>query len=314
MQLCVFILYKIYYYFSMIRKILLTMTLVLTMIFSSCTKKNPAKENVSPAEHKTTITASFYPLYIMLMNITEGADVELKMLAPSDTGCLHDYQLTTKDMQAIETSDIVVVNGLGMEDFLDKVFESKKDKTIVAGENFPVFEDNPHVWVSVEGAIFQVKNIAAGLASLDPENAGLYKNNAESYIKNLTSLSSEMKAALEPFSGSKIITFHEAFPYFASEFGLEIASVIEREPGTAPSPKELEEIIQVVNSENKAAGNKVPLFAEPQYSSSSAEVIAKETGSQIYELDPCVTGELSKDSYIVSMKKNLTVLQEALGK
>ncbi|WP_191013919.1 metal ABC transporter substrate-binding protein [Treponema zioleckii] len=296
----------------MIRKILFTLTLIFTLFFSSCTKKNSGTEQAASSEHKTTITASFYPLYIMLMNIADGADVELKMLAPSDTGCLHDYQLTTKDMQAISSSDIVVVNGLGMEDFLDKVFESKSETTIVAGADFETVDDNPHVWVSVEGAIYEVKNICSGLVKLDPKNAEIYEKNSAQYIQKLSELKKIMHDTLEPFSGSTIITFHEAFPYFASEFGLKIASVIEREPGTAPSPKELDEIIQTVNAENSKSGKNVPLFAEPQYSSSSAEVIANETGSKIYELDPCVTGEISKDSYIESMKKNLSVLQDAL--
>lgn len=261
---------------------------------------------------KTTITASFYPLYIMLLNITEGADVEVGMLAPSDTGCLHDYQLTTKDMQSIEESDIIVVNGLGMEDFLDKVFEAKQEKTIVAGKDFIVTDDNPHIWVSLTGAIYEVNAISQALCELDEKNAEIYAGNAEKYIAKLEALKDEMTEKLLPSRGAKIITFHEAFPYFAAEFGLEIASVVEREPGTAPSPKELNETIEAIKAENEKTGNKIPLFAEPQYSSSSAKVIASETGSTVYELDPCVTGELDKDAYIKAMKKNLEVLEKAL--
>jgi zinc transport system substrate-binding protein len=105
-----------------------------------------------------------------------------------------------------------------------------------------------------------------------------------------------------------IITFHEAFPYFAQEFKLNIVSVIEREPGTMPSPKEIEGIIEVV----KKYDIKV-LFAEPQYSSKVAEIIAQETGAIIYNLDPAVTGELKADGYIDIMEKNLEVLEEALN-
>ena len=121
---------------------------------------------------------------------------------------------------------------------------------------------------------------------------------------------------LDEYKGKKIVTFHEAFPYFASEFGLEIASVIEREPGEVPGPKELKEQIEEINS-ILAAGNKIALFAEPQYSSKAAEIIAKETGLKVYELDPCVTGDFNsatlKDSYIINMKKNAEVLKEALA-
>ncbi len=274
------------------------------MLLFSCNEKKSGG--------RTTITASFYPLYIMLMNICEGADVDISMLAPSDTGCLHDYQLTTKDMQAIEKSDIVVVNGLGMEDFIDKVFETKKDKTIVAGKDFVVTDDNPHIWVSISGAIYEVNAISMALCELDGKNAEIYAKNAEKYIAKLQNLQDEMHEKLEPFKGAKIITFHEAFPYFAAEFSLEIASVIEREPGTTPNPKELSETIETIKSENEKTGKEIPLFAEPQYSSSSAEIIARETKSRIYELDPCVTGKSDKDAYINAMKKNLETLLTAL--
>jgi len=278
------------------------------LTFNSCNKNSKS--------NKTTITASFYPLYIMLENICEDANVNVQMLAPSDTGCLHDYQLTTKDMQSISKSDIIVVNGLGMEDFLDKIFESKKDSTIVASENLIATDDNPHIWVSIAGAISQVQNISNKLCELDAKNAEIYAKNAESYIGKLQKLQDEMHEKLDKYKNSTIITFHEAFPYFAAEFGLKIASVIEREPGTTPSPKELNEMISTINSENeklKAEGKSISLFAEPQYSSSSADIVAKETGCKIYELDPCVTGELSKDSYIIAMKKNLEVLEKALS-
>ena len=107
-----------------------------------------------------------------------------------------------------------------------------------------------------------------------------------------------------------IVTFHEAFPYFAQEFNLNIIKVIEREPGSEPSPQELEDIIKDVN--------KLPakvLFTEPQYSPTAAETIARETGAHIYALDPIVTGEANEqalDAYINTMKQNVLTLKEAL--
>lgn len=117
-----------------------------------------------------------------------------------------------------------------------------------------------------------------------------------------------MHDELSPYKGEKIITFHEAFPYFAEEFGFVIASVIEREPGSEPSASELASTIEIVN----ASGVKC-LFSEPQYSGRSAEVIASETGAKIYNLDPFVTGSAgdSKDAYEKTMEKNLGVLKEA---
>jgi len=106
------------------------------------------------------------------------------------------------------------------------------------------------------------------------------------------------------------VTFHEAFPYFAKEFGLHILTVIEREPGSEPTPAELQAVIEQV----KPLAAKV-LFTEPQYSPDAAKTIARETGARIYTLDPVVTGEANEsamDAYLTTMRKNMETLKEAL--
>ena len=155
-----------------------------------------------------------------------------------------------------------------------------------------------------------MKNIAAQLKEADPEHADAYEANAAAYIEKLTALKDEMHAALDGVPHKDIVTFHEAFPYFAEEFGLHIVGVIEREPGSEPTPEELEATIDQVNQ----LPVKV-LFTEPQYSPSAAETIARETGAKIYELDPVVTGEAmpeAADAYLAAMRKNMEVLKQAL--
>ncbi len=289
--------------------------LCFSLVFTSCTKQNSDKTSSSKS-NTTVITATFYPLYIMLMNITDGAqNISLNLLAPANTGCLHDYQLTTKDMQAISKSSIVVANGAGMEDFIEKVLEAKKDSTIIATDGYQLIkageEENPHVWVSIAGSIHMVEKITQNLCILNPENASLYTTNAENYIHDLKQLKQTFDNELNVYQGRNIITFHEAFPYFASELKLNTSLVIEREPGTAPSPKELEQLIKLIKNTDK--GTKPVLFAEPQYSSASAQVISDETGYTVFELDPCVTGELTKDAYIKAMYNNIEVLKQAFS-
>lgn len=290
----------------------------ISILFFSCNNKNNISSSVSTKavetenkNEKLNITATFYPLYIMLLNITDGIEnININLLAPADTGCLHDYQLTTKDMTAIQNADILVANGAGMEDFLEKALSTKKDKTIVAAEGYELVDNNAHIWVSPEGAIYEVQKIADELSTLDTNNSEKYKQNAKVYIEKLEKLALEMHEKLNVYEGRSIITFHEAFPYFADEFNLNLAAVIEREAGTSPSAKELQELIELVNTTN-AKGQKCILFAEPQYSSEAASVIAKETGCKVYELDPAVTGKLDKDSYINVMKNNMNILLEA---
>ena len=119
-----------------------------------------------------------------------------------------------------------------------------------------------------------------------------------------------MHDTLDKVPHKDIVTFHEAFPYFAKEFGLNIIAVVEREPGSEPTPNELQAVIQQI----KPLSSKV-LFTEPQYSPNAAQTIARETGAKIYTLDPVVTGEANADAmdaYLVTMRKNMNTLKEAL--
>ena len=269
--------------------------------------------------NKLKIVTSFYPIYIETINIAGNVDgVEVVNLTKPQTGCLHDYQLTTEDMKTLETADIFIVNGLGMENFLDKVISAQKDLKIIDASNSDEIyllkdgdEFNPHVWMSVTYSMQQVKAITQQLCEVDSAHADAYKKNALEYLNKLSALRDEMHLALDNLPNKDIVTFHEAFPYFAAEFKLNIVSVIEREPGTEPTPQELKETIEKVNS--------LPvkiLFIEPQYSPKAADTIARETGAEISVLDPIVTGEAkleSADDYILKMRINKDVLATALG-
>ena len=285
----------------------------LCLLLTGCGGTNTAGGGKDGSFH---IVTSFYPMYVATINITQGVDgVTVTNMTKPQTGCLHDYQLMTEDMKTLEKADAFVINGAGMESFLDKVVNQQKNlKIIDASKGIELLKDgdeeNPHVWLSVTDAILQVKNIAEQLKAADPKHADAYEKNAAAYIKKLEAPKTEMHAELDTVPNKDIVTFHEAFPYFAKEFGLNIISVVEREPGTEPTPAELQETIEQV----KKLPVKV-LFTEPQYSPSAAETIARETGAKIYTLDPVVTGEANDEAinaYIDTMKKNMKTLKTAL--
>ncbi len=265
------------------------------------------------ASKPVRITASFYPMYIATINVTKGIPgVEVRNLTKPMTGCLHDYSVTTDDMKQLAKTDIFVVNGAGMESFLDKVIKQLPNVKIVnASDGIELIKDkegdNAHVWVSVSLHIKQVRNIASQLAKADPQHAKEYGSNAAVYVAKLEKLRKEMHEGLKGLKTRDIITFHEAFPYFAKEFGLRIAAVIEREPGSEPNAKELAETITIVKNARVKA-----LFAEPQYPAKAAQTIARETGAKLYVLDPAVTGPMKDDAYIQIMTKNLGELRKAL--
>lgn len=285
--------------------------LMLTLLTGGCASEKKDDGNLK-------IVTSFYPMYLATMNVTRGVEgVEVVNLTPPQTGCLHDYQLTPEDMKLLETADIFVINGLGMESFLDKVTEARPDLKIInasdSPEIVPIMENgqpNPHVWTSITYAIQQVKNISSKLCELDPARAEKYKRYTLEYVDELTTLRDEMHISLDTLPNKDIVTFHEAFPYLAAEFKLNIVAVIEREPGTEPTPQELAETIEKIN----ALPNKV-IFTEPQYSPKAAETIARETGAKIFELDPIVTGEAKPEKlmdYVDRMLNNTVTLIKAL--
>jgi zinc transport system substrate-binding protein len=289
-----------------------------------------AQTLVSASDVKTkntrTILTSFYPMYIITLNIADNVPgVKVINMTKPQTGCLHDYQLTPQDMKTLGSASVFIANGGGMESFIEKVLKEHPSLPVIDASNGIELiteehdhdadhqqghdhgEVNPHVWVSVSGAIDQVKNIAGQLSTIDSSNAEAYKKNADAYIAKLETLKKEMHDGLGSIKSRNIITFHEAFPYFAKEFNLEIVAVIEREPGSEPSAGELAETVAIVKKHDVKA-----LFAEPQYPAKAAETIAHETGAKLYSLDPAVTGQMTKNAYIDIMKSNLLVLVKAL--
>lgn len=297
------------------RKVLQGLTALtggLFMLFfpAGCSKKNVPPE---PPRRTLKITAAFYPQYVMCLNLTQNVpDVELSLLVPDTTLNFSDYRLTTKDLTAVSSCGIFVINGVGMEQFLDQARKLKPDALIIAAENYPLVHNNPYVWVSPSGARYEVRQIAAGLARLDPVHAAQYEANAGIYEKKLSVLSDEMHAALDPYKGSSVISFHEAFPYLAEEFGLHIVSEVKHKTGAVPDKRELTAALRQIKSAQKN-NSSICLYAEQQYPPAAAEMIEAETGLPVNELDFCITGQLTPDAYTDAQEKNLLVLRQSLS-
>ena len=295
------------------RRILLNIVLALVLLSGSLSYANEAVVGVTK---DLRIVASFYPVYIMAKNVTKGVPgVSLQNLTPPLTGCLHDYSVTTNDMKKLSDAQVFVASGAGMESFLDKIIAQHPNlKIIQLSGGISLIKskgdegDNPHVWVSISNVMIQVKNLGKAMAEIDPVHKELYANNTAAYLVKLENLSQKMHSELGCYRRRAIITFHEAFSYFAREFDFNIVAVIEREPGSEPSARELADTVELVKKNGIHE-----LFSEPQYSAVAADTIAKETGAKIYVLDPAVTGPDDYDAYINIMENNLSVLKKAFG-
>lgn len=266
-----------------------------------------------------TVVTSFYPIYLFAMNLVDGIDqVEVHNLAAPGTGCLHDYQLSTGDMKALSAADVFLINGAGMESYLTFVFEALPELTVVdASAGVELLPDesgeteyNAHVWLDAGNAQIMVNNLAEGLMAALPQHAEAIAANRDAYCARLKALDAEMTAALADLPHKDIVTFHEAFPYFAKAYGLNVAAVVTNEAENALSAYEMTTLIRLIQSLNNP-----PLFTEPQYSDLAARTIAAETGAPIWSLDPCVTGpETDVLTYYEDvMRSNLETLKLALG-
>ena len=263
-----------------------------------------------------TIVTSFYPVHVLTLMVTDGIDaLETKQMAQQQVGCLHDYTLQSRDMALLEEADVFVINGGGMEAFMDRVAAGMPELTVIestAGiEMEPSVEEgllNAHVWLDPCLAQKMVENICTGLCERFPQQAGKLKENADAAAERLSALDGKLAALLEPAKGQKIITFHEAFDYFAARYGIEVAGVIANEPGEEPSTRQIAETCDQVRELGIST-----LFIEPQYPSRAAETIARETGAALYTLDPITSGDGTKDSYFDAQEKNAQVLMEAFS-
>ena len=292
-----------------------------------------------------TIVTSFFPIYLFTLNLTNGLEgVEVVCLTPPSAGCLHDYQLQTGDMKRLARADVFLINGAGMEGYLANVFEAFPDLPVVdASVGVPLLEScvehdhdhdhdhdeaaasetaeedgheghhhemNAHIWLDAQNAVTMVKNLADGLMAQLPRHADAIAANRDAYITRLTALDAELKAALSHIDHADVITFHEAFPYFANTYGLHVAAVLNHEPEDALSPRALARLCETVMH----LGNP-PLFIEPQYDDAAARTVSRETGAPVHTLDPIVTGpeDVPLTYYEDVMRANVQVLLEALG-
>ncbi len=279
-------------------------------------------------ENKKIIT-SFYPIYAMVKNLTVNIDtLEVENLAQEQTGCLHDYQLTTQNLKTLSLGHVLALNGAGMETFLEPVFQQFPSLEMIDASEGIVFllneqehhhheeddheeehEVNPHIWLDVNNAIIMVENLSKGLQKAFPKEEREIQENEKSYVEKLKALNEEVIKVTSELPKKEMVTFHEAFPYFAKAYGLEVVAIITQDPEESLNPKELVKVIKSIESHPG-----VPLFVEPQYESLAAQTISNQTGSAIYTLDPLVTAneEDVLEYYIEGMKKNLEILQEAM--
>ncbi len=270
---------------------------------------------------KLKFVTSCYPVYIMTLNVTDGIEnVEVVPMSEGHSGCMHNFQIQSRDLQNIEKSSAFITNGAGFEPFIDKVInEMPKINVIDSSAGIELLcnehhhehehgescsdEHNSHIWMSVSNYIRQVKNISEGLIKIDSKNAEKYKSNAENYIRKLEALKSEIHEELKDVEKRNIVVFHDAFPYFAKEFNLNIITIGSGDWEQELSAKEMADIVETIKHLGVSQ-----IFIEGEISE-TVKAIAAETGTQIITLNAATSGDSTKDSYINIMRENVQALK-----
>ena len=262
-------------------------------------------------EEELVIVTSFYPMYIAADNVVgDVSGVKLVNLSEPQTGCLHDFQLTPEDMKLLGTADIFLINGGGIESFMEEVAKSYPNLKIVeASKNNELLsdgdEENAHVWMSIPAYETQIETIAEELGRLDSDRSDYYKENAARYLEKLAPLRERQQKIEEAAAGQSVVLFHEAYDYVAEDYGLKVSHVLDLDEERQVSAGEVSDVLAAIERDQVKY-----IFAEETYGKSMGDTMEKESDVKVVYLNPLNRGEYEKDSYIEGMSKNLDLLEQ----
>lgn len=259
------------------------------------------------------------PVFISMVEAVGGERVDVTALVPPGADP-HTYQPTPADAKAVADADLIFVNGAGLEEWLRGLIES------AGGEQVPVYElaqglttieeedhghehpeGNPHLWLDPTYAIAYVRQIEQRLSEHDPGGADHYRTNADGYVAEIEAFDAwaQEQIATIPPEQRTLVTYHDAFPYFAAHYGLELVGVVVPSPGREPSPRDLARLVDEIRAQE------VPvLFVEPQFNPRLAERLAQEAGittQVLYSETPPEGG-----GYLELMRTNIEHVVEGL--
>lgn len=275
------------------------------------------------------VGVTLHPYHSWLANIL-GPAGEAVPLIPEGFNP-HAYEPRAEDIRRLDTLDVVVLNGIGHDDFAERMIqasarpdlpaiEANRDVPLLAatgstssrlGNNRMVGGKivNSHTFLSTTGAIRQVQTIARDLGAMQPENATLFRDNARAYAQRLRKMRAEAMAGLAevPDASFRIATIHGAYDYLLREFGLEVTAVVEPAHGIEPSPAQLTKTIEQIRDLDVRV-----IFSELNFPSPYVDTIERETGIRLYPLSHIIYGPYAPEKFEVEMAENYATVLRAI--
>jgi len=307
-----------------IKLAIIAIAIVIPLSSFAVTQTNYNSEISSNVYSKLQVVTSANFLYEFTQTIGNEI-IDVSLLVPMGVDP-HDWEPTIRDTERLQRANMIIINGIGYEHWIDSLDTSGYQGIIVDTSDGILIDDekhddekhddekhddekhgnlDPHIWLNPVYAQLQVKNIANALSNSDPENKKYYQSNAEIYITELDSLDSKIRNDLSNCR-TDFITFHNAFSYFSKEYGLTQHTIISSNDSHGEvTPKTLENIISLAKELNIKV-----IFAEESTSIKTSQVIADEIGGKVLVLSPLEI--TSTSNYISKMNQNLENLKEAL--
>ena len=306
-----------------ISSVLRRRTLLLASLFTLCLSPLVSADTApAPLAKPLRIGITLHPYYSYVKNIV-GDRAEVVPLIPAGFNP-HAYEPRAEDIKRIGTLDVIVLNGVGHDDFADRMIEASEKPqipVIEANQNVPLLAAtgnaargagkvvNPHTFLSISASIAQINNIARELGKLDPANAKAYTANARAYGKRLRQMRADALAKLTqaPNADLRVATVHAAYDYLLREFGLEVTAVVEPAHGIEPSPSQLKKTIDQLRELDVKV-----IFSEMDFPSTYVDTIQRESGVRLYPLSHISYGDYSADKYEKEMTGNLNTVVRAI--
>lgn len=331
---------------NLVRRLSVVVVSAIALSLGSCATNAPTinsgaqQAQTSPSAKRLVVVTTFIPITDFTKAVA-GDRAEVTQLLPTNVGP-HDYQAKPEDAQKLAKANVLVKNGLGMEEFLEdlvknagnpnlKLIDSSKgiqtittesiaghdhdhehgaeEKKAEAGHDHGEF--NPHIWLDPKRAIQQVENIRDGLIAADPEGKETYTANAAAYIAKLQQLDQEFSQQLQPFAGKTFVTYHDFAPYFAQRYNLKVQFLVGI-PEENASPDDVKRVMNAVKTSNLKT-----LLTEPQAVGNPFSALAKDLNVKVSDFDPMETAGadgLQPDHYLAVMRQNVANLTTAFGR
>lgn len=286
------------------------------LILAGCGGGGPSGAPSSSGSKLRAVTTT--TVFADIVQNVGGARVQAQSIIPAGVGP-EDYEPKPADARLLTDAQLIVSNGFGLDDFLDKLLQSGtggQTPRLVLGDGIPAIEvngaPNPHFWLDPTLVKqYYVPKIAAELKRLDPSGASTYDANAADYSAKLDALDAELKQMVEliPPDGRKLVTFHDAFPYLARHYGFELIGVILPNVGQEPTAAQLADLVAKVRAAHVTA-----VFSEAQFSPKLAQTLAQEAGitKVVTTLYNDALGPPPADTYVGMMRYDMQEIVSAL--